>query len=497
MGRAKVIPPKTLLLPYQSAWVKDRSRLKLAVKARQIGWSWASAYSIIRRKAVKDAQLDAWISSRDEIQAKLFLDDCKGFAMVLHAGAQDLGERVIDDKGNSAFVLQMANGLRIHSLSSNPDAQAGKRGDRILDEAGLHKDFKQLYDIAYPGITWGGQLEIFSTPRGTQQYFSILLKEIQEGDNPKGFCFHRVTLQDALDQGFLYKLQQKLPKDDERQEMDEADYFDYVKRGCTDDETFNQEYMCVAADDEGAFIEYELIDKCKIKGIGKTGIDDKPENKQKKKGKWVCEWRSADPIGNGALYIGWDLAKISDLSVLWMAEDVAGRLVTRRVKAMHKMDFAEQYKEVGEYMSMRNVRRMCMDASGMGERPFEEMRATYGWLAEGVKFTGQAKEAMAYKLRGDMEDAKFLIPDERFVVADLRKMRKIITAANNIRFEGERDKDGHSDRFWAAALCREAKGSNSDAWADPGDVDELDALDDAAYAPRSVHPYATGYRRIA
>jgi phage FluMu gp28-like protein len=274
--------------------------------------------------------------------------------------------------------------------------------------------------------------------------------------------------------------------------MDESDYFDYVKSGCADEESFNQEYMCVTADDEGAFIEFELIDKCKIKGDGKTGVDDK----QKKKGKWVCEWRSADPIGNGALYIGWDLAKISDLSVLWMAEDVAGRLVTRRVKAMHKMDFSEQYKEVDEYMSMRNVRRMCMDASGMGERPYEEMRAAYGWTVEGVKFTGQAKEAMAYKLRGDMEDAKFLIPDERFVVADLRKMRKIVTAANNIRFEGERDKDGHSDRFWAAALCREAKGSNSDAWADPGDVDELDALDDMGAAPRSIHPYASGYRRI-
>ena len=29
----------------------------------------------------------------------------------------------------------------------------------------------------------------------------------------------------------------------------------------------------------------------------------------------------------------------------------------------------------------------------------------------------------------------------------------------NVRFEGDRDEDGHSDRFWAAALCREAKGN--------------------------------------
>ena len=98
MGRAKVIPPNTLLLPYQSRWVKDTARLKLAVKSRQIGWTWATGYGLIRRKSVKGATLDAWISSRDEIQARLFLEDCKGFGDLLHVGARDLGESVIDGR---------------------------------------------------------------------------------------------------------------------------------------------------------------------------------------------------------------------------------------------------------------------------------------------------------------------------------------------------------------------------------------------------------------
>ena len=489
MGNAKVHPKDVILLPYQKRWVEDSARLKLAVKARQIGWTWATAYGIVRRKAPKDAQLDGWISSRDEIQARLFLEDCKSFANILDKGAQDFGERVIDDKGSSAYVLQMGNGLRLHSMSSNPDAQAGKRGDRVLDEFALHPDPRKLYSIAYPGITWGGSLEIFSTPRGSNSFFQTLIEEIANG-NPKGFSFHKITLEDALNQGFLYKLQQKLPKNDVRQEMDEAAYFDYIKSGCADEETFNQEYMCVAADDEGAFIEYELIDKCKVKGEGSTGVNDK--NLAKKQ--WVREWRSADPIGNGPLYIGWDLAKVSDLSVLWMAEEVAGRLVSRRVKAMHKMDFSEQYQEVDEYMQLPRVVRMCMDKSGMGERPFEEMRAKYGWKVEGVVFTAQAKEAMAFNLRGDMEDVKFLIPDESFTTADVRKVRKIKTGANNIRFEGERDKDGHADRFWAAALCREAKGQSKGGYCAPPDIDELSDFEGGS--GRSIHPYAGGYRRM-
>ena len=467
MGCAKVIPPNTLLLPYQTRWVKDRSRMKLAVKSRQIGWSWASAYSIDRRKAMKDAQLDAWISSRDEIQAKLFLDDCKAFANLLNVGAEDLGERVIDDKGNSAFVLQMANGLRIHSLSSNPDAQAGKRGDRILDEAGLHKDFKQLYNIAYPGITWGGQLEIFSTPRGSQQYFSILLKEIQEDGNPKGFSFHRVTLEDALNQGFLYKLQQKLPKEDERQEMDEQAYFDYIKRGCVDDDYFNQEYMCVPSNDETAFITYDLLTKCAIKGHAENESHVKIEL-NKLAGQGVTYWVAEDPIGNGPLFLGVDIGRHKDLTVMWLGEETGGVCFTRKVAFLNKVPFRRQEKVLREeFLDLPNFARCCIDMTGIGEQMSENAQADYGSKVEPVRFTAEVKEHMAFGLKNSMEDANFRTPGEPKTEGDFRKIKKTTTISGNIRFDGERDADGHSDRFWAGALCHEArtKKGRPAAWA--------------------------------
>ena len=47
--------------------------------------------------------------------------------------------------------------------------------------------------------------------------------------------------------------------------MDEAEYFDYIRGGCADEETFQQEYMCVPSDDASAFLSYELIDACKYK----------------------------------------------------------------------------------------------------------------------------------------------------------------------------------------------------------------------------------------
>src|SRR6266436_1454252 len=64
-GKCKIFPERNvMLLPFQSKWVLDNSRLKLAVKARQIGLSWCTAYRVVRQKLRERARLDAWIASR-------------------------------------------------------------------------------------------------------------------------------------------------------------------------------------------------------------------------------------------------------------------------------------------------------------------------------------------------------------------------------------------------------------------------------------------------
>jgi len=460
MGNAKVKPKNTLLLPYQKRWVEDTSRLKLAVKSRQIGWTWATAYGLIRRKALRTAQLDAWISSRDEIQARLFLEDCKSFAGILDAGAQDFGERVIDAKGSSAYVLQMGNGLRINSMSSNPDAQAGKRGDRVLDEFALHPDPRKLYSIAYPGITWGGNFEIFSTPRGSDSFFQKLIDEIK-GGNPKKFSFHKITLEDALNQGFLAKLQKKLPAGDERQEMDEAAYFDFIKAGCADEETFNQEYMCIPSNDATAFISYEMLDGNRVHGSveRETGtVDGKPSSITTWRNTAVTRSLSASLL---SLYLGVDYARHKDFTVMWLAADIAGILVPIELKLMQNVPFKRQREAIDGYMTLKNLRRCCFDMTGIGEETAEAMRDKYGYRFEPVRFSAESKESMAYPIRHDLEDKTFKVPDMQLVDADFRKIRKEDSAGGHVRFVAERDTKGHADIFWAAALCREAKGHKS------------------------------------
>jgi len=437
MGNAKIIPanPEAIFLPYQSAWIKDDARLKLMEKGRQIGLSWCTAYKCDERTAAQGARNDQWVSSRDDLQARLFIEDCKTWAGIMNLAAKDLGEVALDPKDKiTAYVLQFASGRRIHSMSSNPDAQAGKRGGRILDEFALHPDPRKLWSIAYPGITWGGNLEVISTHRGSNNFFNQLVREVRESGNPKKISLHRVTLQDALEQGFLYKLQHMLPADDERQGMDESAYFDFIRKGCADDESFQQEYMCNPADDDAAFLEYDLIAGCEYP----AGQD------------WQ-RIESATP----RLYAGIDIGRKKDLTVLWVAEQLGSVLYTRHVEAMRNMRKSEQ--EAILWPWIERCDRVCIDATGLGIGWVDDAQDKFGaHRVEGVTFTQRVKEELAYPVRGAMEDRALRIPYDPKIRADLRQLTKIVSSAGNVRFTAERTDDGHADHFWALALAHHA-----------------------------------------
>lgn len=418
-------------LPYQKKWILDNSRIKLMEKSRQIGMSWTCAYALARDHSKKDLRLDSWVSSRDEMQAKLFIDDCKKFAEILDIAAEEISGSGISKDGGGAKVLGFSNGTRINSLSSNPDAQAGKRGTRILDEFALHPDPERLYAIAYPGITWGGRLEIISTHRGRENFFSRLVEEARHKGNPKGISLHRVTLQDALEQGFLRKLKKNLPEDSPILQMDEAAYFDFIKNSCTDEESFMQEYMCEPFDDKSSFLSFESITRSFYESN--------------------CVWQT--PMG-GPLFLGVDIGRSKDLTVFWLLEKVGDMLFTRDVKTFFNTPFSEQEAVLFCYLSNPNLRRAAIDQSGLGRQFAERAAERFGSSrVEGISFTASVKEELAYPLRARFEDCKIRLPDSPEIRADLRALKRQATALGGVRFFAESNSNGHADRFWALALA--------------------------------------------
>ena len=437
-GKAKNIPERdTFMLGYQDKWIMDRALMKIMEKGRRIGVSYGSAYEDVRYHALAASAQDTWVSSRDEVTAREYLLYCKKFATVLDKGAKDFGEQVMAADGTTAHVLGFSNGTRLNSLASNPDVFAGKGGRVKLDEFALRSDPRGVFAIAGPTIDWGGALAIISTHRGSANFFNTLIQEIKHKGNPKRFSLHTVTLQDALDQCFLWKLQTKLPDGDPRLDMDEAEYFDYQRSRAADEETFQQEYMCQPSDDASAFLSYDLIDGCKYP----AGED----------------WETDLLDTKNPLYVGVDVGRDHDLTVIWVIEKVGGISLTRRVIEMQAQTFDAQEAALYDVLALPQVRRCCIDQTGIGRQFAERAQKRFGeYRVEGLHFTGPVKEELAYPVRAAFEDRSIRIPDRQEIFSDLRGIRKETTASGNIRFAGERGKNGHCDRFWSLALALHA-----------------------------------------
>ena len=94
------------------------------------------------------------------------------------------------------------------------------------------------------------------------------------------------------------------------------------------------------------------------------------------------------------------------------------------------------------------------------------MQGQFGkFQVQGINFTTQSKEELAYGVQARFQSRSVRIPSDPQIRADLRSVRKETTSTGNIRFSSDRGKNGHSDRFWALALALHALGKYQEAGA--------------------------------
>lgn len=472
-GKARNIPERdTFLLPYQARWVQDRSLVRLMEKSRRVGISYATAYDQVKQHSLKGYKVDTWFSSRDDLTAKEFIIYCKKFAGVLNLAANGFDTDILFNDGKdsaTASVLRFANETRINSISSNPDVFAGKGGNVGLDEFALRNDPRSVYDIASPTIDWGGRLSIISTHRGAGNFFNRLITDEQDPDPRKhrGISLHKVTLSTALDEGFLWKLQTKLPEDDPRMQMDEADYYNYQKSRCSTEERFRQEYECEPEDEASVFLPYDLL-----AGSFYPPHDDLVAHTEQttdfrgKKGRirYLLP-KGVRPDGlrdylatlpKGSLFHGKDVARKKDLSVDIIGEKRDGMTFVRGIVEFDRVAFSRQEDVL--YPLMPLVTRSCVDETGMGHQFAERAGEKFGaWRVEGINFSQGTKAMLAGPVRTAFEDRVFRVPDDDLFITDLRMIRKE-TVGDKVRYVASDDEEGdsHADRFWALALMHHA-----------------------------------------
>ena len=422
-------------LPYQRAWIQDASSLRIVEKGRQIGMTTADAYDSVKKALARDTNLDVWVSSRDLSTARAYLRICKRWAQMLQIAADGPDWEVIDQARDlGAFTLRFKSGRCIFSLSSNPDALVGKTGHIKLDEFAVHREQSELYRIAKPCTTWGGQLSIISTHRGDQTVFYEILDAIKHKGNPMGWSHHRVTLQDAVDAGLVERINKVSGRNDAPE-----DFVRRLRAECLDEEQWLQEYCCVPADDKSTFITHQMITECEQEGCMQT----------------------IDQLEHAAhrLYVGVDVARKENLCVIDVGEKIGDVIWDRMRIELRNATFAEIEERFYEIMELPRIHRACIDATGLGMQLAERAKARFGYRIEPIQFDAELKEQMAYGLRLALERHELRLDPDPKLRADLRGIRKEVTSAGNLRFAGEA-RDSHCDRFWAKAL-RQYAGSRA------------------------------------
>ena len=426
-------------------------------KSRQIGISLTTAYDVVKKTSCQENPYDAWVTSRDETQAWLFGADCRMWARFFHlylaTGGADGGDKA------AARQIRLLNGRSIHCLSSNPNAQAGKRGQRIFDEFALNPDNRLLYAVGQPGTLWGGGMDLVSTHRGTANFFNELIAEVKHKGNPKGFSLHTVTIEDACRDGLLGPLKTKwrlADPEDPRLQWKDDDFLQSMRNECADEESWLQEFMCVPGDDNAAFLSFDLLASCEC-GVEESGPCFVGEGR--------CPVSENSPLNSGQslLFIGVDIGRDHDLTVIWALEKVREICETRAVITLERRPFDAQEAVLYELLALPSLRRCCVDQTGLGRQFAERAAQRFGkYRVEGIQFTSGTKEELAYPVRTAFESRTVRIPSDKWIRADLRSIRKEATASGNIRFTGERTRHGHADRFWALALALHAARGSAD-----------------------------------
>lgn len=372
--------------------------------------------------------MDVWFSSADESAAKEYIRYAGQWARLLDIAAQDLGETVIDEKHQiKALVIEFANGKRIHGLSSNPKAFRSKGGKLVLDEFAFHPDADGLWKAAGPIVTWGYPVRILSTYNGKGNRYYRMVDEARKGNK---WSLHTTTVEDAVRDGLAARVLGK-----ETASGDEvAAFLADCREIAGDEETYLQEYMCQPVDEATAWLTWSLITGCEAADAGKPELYE-----------------------GGDAYVGMDIGRRRDLTVIWVIERVGDVLWTREVVSMKKAKFSEQDAELDRVFQTYRVRRCCMDETGLGMKPVEDAKRRHGeYRVEGVTFTGAVKQHLANLGKDAFEDKSARIPATKEIRSSHHAVRKLTTVAGNPRFDADRTEVGHADEFWAHMLALHA-----------------------------------------
>lgn len=401
---ARVLEPEYGLYAYQVDFLQSEERFRLILKARQIGFSYVVGLAVLLGAMAGRPQI---VVSASERQAQIIL----GYVR-LHAGR--LGVLLDEDKSSMIRVM----GVDIVAVSTNFRTAQGWPGDVWLDEFAWVRNQRMLWAAVIPSITAiGGRVTVFSTPfQPGSLFWEIATNHKNKHDHWRVWT---VTIEDAIAQGM------PLPGG-----LDEL-------RLLFDSESWAMFYECQWAENGAALLSWELLHSLTDARI--------------------------DAGRYGRLRGGVDVGRINDRTAIALVgqEAEGGKWLDRFALIHHEMHkalpFANQRATIRGLDGRFDVGHWSIDKTGLGMQLAEELETAAPERFEGVWFSAKRKSRLALNMLKLCEEKRMVLPNDPGVLAQLHSIHKLTSGAA-IKYDAERNEDGHGDLFWAVALAAEGHG---------------------------------------
>ena len=163
-----------------------------------------------------------------------------------------------------------------------------------------------------------------------------------------------------------------------------------------------------------------------------------------------CLWPGGVPPAGfkGYLYVGIDIGRTRDRTVIWTWEKQNDLCLCREIKVLHDVPFAEQRVEIDRRLN-NHVVKCRIDAGGIGKPLAEDLERDYPGVVEGMTLGVDAQKKLSERLRVGFETRAVRIPSDQ----DLRDDLQLVTIGKMGTVEtGRSSTVGHADRFWASAM---------------------------------------------
>ena len=232
-----------------------------------------------------------------------------------------------------------------------------------------------------------------------------------------------------------------------------------------DKRLYDQNYECAFADENLSLLTHELISAAEDDEAGIICDTD-----------WNACALAKMREAVGPLYVGFDVGRKVDLSVITVLEKVNSTFYARGILRIQDMRLPDQELRLGEICRLPKFCRAAIDMTGLGLGLYEYARKSFGSRIRGINFastvpvtkaiqqegrkreTARVTETMAVELLRCYEDRRLKHPRDGRLRDDLRKPEKVTSPGGRVSISATRDEAGHADHFWSLALAVEAAG---------------------------------------